>query len=469
MSKPTPFIKAQKAVDAIEKRFADRLIINSDLTRSVVSFQANRAEPIFRWFKYREGFSKSLIEYLLNSIRASHGDYLLDPFSGTGATCFVGSVYGLNCIGIELLPVGAFFTRARIRLRDVPNNQIIEWATFIRDKKPWDDSSIRWTYPHLRITKQAFPERTEQSLNQYRSWALSLKEPLRTFADLLSVSVLEEISYTRKDGQYLRWDSRSPRDKSAGEFNKGVILSFDVALNNKCNQVIADLSETSLSLFPIDLPRASRGSVKLLEGSNYDCLDKIRARSINYVITSPPYCNRYDYTRTYALELAYLGVGESQIRDLRQELLTCTVEHKSKNFKGRVSPLVLRDAHKAFNNAKALQACLAFLRDEREANRLNNKGIATMVEGYFFDMAVHLRQVRDKMKRGGKYIMVNDNVRYNGLNIPVDCLLSDLAESLGFICEKIWVLPLGKGNSSQQMARHGREELRKCVYVWSRK
>jgi len=27
-------------------------------------------------------------------------------------------------------------------------------------------------------------------------------------------------------------------------------------------------------------------------------------------------------------------------------------------------------------------------------------------------------------------------------------------------------LPNGKGNSSQQMGEHGREALRKCVYIW---
>jgi hypothetical protein len=32
--------------------------------------------------------------------------------------------------------------------------------------------------------------------------------------------------------------------------------------------------------------------------------------------------------------------------------------------------------------------------------------------------------------------------------------------------ENILVLPNGKGNSSQQMGEHGREALRKCVYVW---
>jgi len=34
--------------------------------------------------------------------------------------------------------------------------------------------------------------------------------------------------------------------------------------------------------------------------------------------------------------------------------------------------------------------------------------------------------------------------------------------------DAIWVLPQGKGNSSQQMGKFGRAELRKCVYVWSK-
>ena len=55
-----------------------------------------------------------------------------------------------------------------------------------------------------------------------------------------------------------------------------------------------------------------------------------------------------------------------------------------------------------------------------------------------------------------------------GINIPVDLILSDIAQKVGFEVEIIWQLPRGKGNSSQQMGRHGREELRKCVYVWRR-
>jgi hypothetical protein len=65
--------------------------------------------------------------------------------------------------------------------------------------------------------------------------------------------------------------------------------------------------------------------------------------------------------------------------------------------------------------------------------------------------------------------MVNDNVRYAGVSISVDLVLSDIAEKLGFLIEKILVLPNGKGNSSQQMGEHGRESLRKCVYIWRKR
>ena len=64
--------------------------------------------------------------------------------------------------------------------------------------------------------------------------------------------------------------------------------------------------------------------------------------------------------------------------------------------------------------------------------------------------------------------MVNDNVRYAGVAISADTILSKIAEDIGFQIENILVLPQGKGNSSQQMGKHGREALRKCVYVWKK-
>jgi hypothetical protein len=91
-----------------------------------------------------------------------------------------------------------------------------------------------------------------------------------------------------------------------------------------------------------------------------------------------------------------------------------------------------------------------------------------MVRGYFYEMACVIAECSRLLKRGARLLMINDNVRYAGASISVDLILSALAEKLGFEVENILVLPGGKGNSSQQMGEHGREALRKCVYVWRR-
>lgn len=89
-----------------------------------------------------------------------------------------------------------------------------------------------------------------------------------------------------------------------------------------------------------------------------------------------------------------------------------------------------------------------------------------MVRGYFYEMACIIAECGRVMKSNAPLIMVNDNVRYAGASISVDMILSSIAEKLGFQVENILVLPNGKGNSSQQMGEHGRDELRKCIYIW---
>ena len=91
-----------------------------------------------------------------------------------------------------------------------------------------------------------------------------------------------------------------------------------------------------------------------------------------------------------------------------------------------------------------------------------------MVRGYFYEMACVIAACARVLKPGAPLIMVNDNVRYAGASIFVDIILSEIAESLGFEVRQILVLPNGKGNSSQQMGAHGRDPLRKCVYLWHR-
>jgi len=181
-------------------------------------------------------------------------------------------------------------------------------------------------------------------------------------------------------------------------------------------------------------------------------------------MTSPPYCNRYDYTRTYALELALLGIDEQGLLRLRQEMLSCTVENRTKDLLS-INPR-WTTALAAADEQELLQSILNYLEDQKAQKALNNNGIPRMVRGYFYEMACVIAECARVLKPGARLFMVNDNVRYAGASISVDMILSDIAETLGFSVEHILVLPDGKGNSSQQMGGHGRESLRKCVYVW---
>ena len=135
--------------------------------------------------------------------------------------------------------------------------------------------------------------------------------------------ILENISYTRKDGQYLRWDYRSGRRQGKKIFDKGKILGFDEAMVDKLSEIVGDLL---LAEQPDDLFKTppSKANIEMHHGSCLGLLPKLKAKSYDCLITSPPYCNRYDYTRTYALELALLGVDKVGLLKLRQEMLSCT-------------------------------------------------------------------------------------------------------------------------------------------------
>ena len=132
---------------------------------------------------------------------------------------------------------------------------------------------------------------------------------------------LEDASWTSKDGQYLRWDYRSGRQLKA-RMQKRCVLPYHESLRVKLNCIADDLPQLMVSCRP--------DTVSINESSCYDALPQLPANSVAAVITSPPYANRYDYTRTYALELAWLGYDNRSIGDLRQRLLSATVENRSK-------------------------------------------------------------------------------------------------------------------------------------------
>ena len=461
--------RAEKLNREAEARWAERLQVDTSLSRALVSFQANKSRAIYRWFKYKEAFSAGLVEHLLRRFKIASGK-MLDPFAGSGTALFAAGALGMRAEGIELLPIGQAIITAK-QLIDWQLTDIdIERLTMWRDKCPWRKSktSIKTSIPinEFRITRGAYPAETLEMMGRFLAASEQEDEKVKTMLFFALLCILESISYTRKDGQYLRWDYRSGRCQGNKGFDKGEILSFDKAITEKLNEMVTDLCSTD---FPDDLfaTTRSKADIKLHSGSCLVILPKLKTKSYDCLITSPPYCNRYDYTRTYALELALLGVDEVGLVRLRQEMLSCTVENRAKDLLS-LNP-EWKPALMAAEKQPLLQGILTYLDKQRELDLLNNDGIPRMVRGYFYEMACVILESARVLKQDAFLIMVNDNVRYAGVGISVDIILSEIGEQLGFKPLQILVLPNGKGNSSQQMGAHGREVLRKCVYIWRKK
>lgn len=312
-----------------------------------------------------------------------------------------------------------------------------------------------------------------------RFYEMDIADNFKILLKFILLSILEDISYTSKDGQFLRWDSRSGkvRQRNAKRiangkmpykpFHKRTILPVQRAILQALDQIILDVS----------LPASSasvNGKQELIVGSVLDALPLQDSSSVDAVITSPPYCNRYDYTRTYALELAFLGVNQQAMLKLRQSLLSCTVENRSKICQlrsiyaniGRVEEfehvIGTLERHDAF------QEILDALKQRSKRGEVNNSGVLAMVEGYFMELAFVTFELARVCKPGANIAIVNDNVRYSGEIIPVDLLMTDIATKFGIAPEKIYVLSQRKGNSSQQMGKYGREALRKSILIWKK-
>ncbi len=458
-------IASPHGTDVIERqtlqdRFHSRMSVGAGLNRSVVSYQGNKSEPGLRWMKYKEGFTRTLVQAF---IRESQPESVLDPFSGIGTAPLTAAGMGLSGTGIEIMPVGVMAARAMSIASNGLGRSKFESAgeAMLERISSNRKAAQRHRFKHVRITERAFSNETEADLAKAKEFIASIDDAqISTLLNFACMSVLEEISYTRKDGQYLRWDYRSGRQLRS-RVDKGPISTLLDALNQR------------LSIMTHDMDRLQDvfggGRAEFIQGSCLRHLRLLDAESYDMVITSPPYANRYDYTRTYALELAWLGLSQTDFSNLRQEMVTATVENRPKrDWLGRWhgGDEIWASALKRYESQSALKEVVDGLNQRR--GELSNPHVVRLLEGYFLEMAYVIAELARVMRPGGAVVMVNDNVQYHGEQVPVDLILSDFAERSGFVCENIWMLPRGKGNSSQQMGRYGRTEIRKCVYRWRR-
>lgn len=403
-------------------------IIEKAQLSSLVSPQRNQYVPIHNWFAFKHGYSRDFAINLITSFNVSAGSWILDPFCGGGTTLLTCKEVGINSRGFDILPFSVFLSN--VKIEDYDERELLKQLEVLkRDTKTYHEAVL----PDIPIIKKAFQHDVEKELLSLKTKIDKISDPqIRAFFNLGFLSILESVSNTSKTGGFLRIVNRgaSPQSIQSMFLKKVTAMVNDVTEYNKRERFVSVSSLAKIG-----------DARKLSTNRKYDC-----------VLTSPPYPNRHDYTRIYSLEMVFDFISNNdELKKIRYETIRSHVEARKKyEARGYEKPATLNSLITAVKK-----------------NGTNNPQVVGMLEGYFEDMYLSLSEIHRCLRSGGKVGMVISNVRFAGVNIPVDEILSDIGSQVGLTPKAIWIVRY-RGNSSQQMRDYDRSPSRESVVIWEK-
>jgi hypothetical protein len=146
------------------------------------------------------------------------------------------------------------------------------------------------------------------------------------------------------------------------------------------------------------------------------------------VITSPPYPNEKDYTRTTRLESVLLGFTKSKgdIRSVKHDLVRSNTRSV---YKSDTDHLLVKGHGEIQRIAEAIEDRRIELKKTSGFERLYSR-LTTL---YFGGMHRHLADLRKILKPGAQLAyVVGDQASYLRVMIRTGQLLADIAASLGY-------------------------------------
>jgi len=406
-----------------------KLIDKSELG-TLVSPQGNQHIPVHNWYPYKHGYSRGLAAYLIKTFDLSAGAWVLDPFCGGGTTLLTCKELGINARGFDILPFSVFLSNVKVGSYD--GAELVRKLNTLKRNDTAAYCNIA-SLPDIPIIRKAFTPDTEKTLLTLKSKIDCISNlNTRAFFKLAFLSILEPVSNTSKAGGFLRIVKRdiSPELIEQLFFKKASSMLNDVIEGNKSKQY----GKVSVT--------ARIGDARKLPTE----------RKFDAVITSPPYPNRHDYTRIYSLEMVFDFVSSNdQLKRVRYETLRSHVEARRKyEARGYEKPTVLENL-------------IAKVR----VNGTNNPQVIGMLEGYFEDMYLCLSEINRCLKQKGRVCFVVSNVRFAGVNIVVDEILSEIGCQVNLNPVEIWAVRY-RGNSSQQMRDYQRMPSRESIIIWEK-
>ena len=377
------------------------------------SFVDNMKLPVHRWFRYSAGFSADWVRFLLREKNLTGTDsVVLDPFAGIATTLAACNSEHVTSIGLEPHPFVSRLAETKLDIcrRSIGSLRNI-FSNFRRQLKPLRILSHAEIPP--LIEKCYSHENIDELLSMKNSLATGgLSQGDARIVWFVITAILRSCSHVgTAQCQYVL-----PKKTKTGVQNP------HRAFQEKAEQIIEDVARLHYDRVPAlaRLIQADAGNPATLKDD-----------SVDFVVTSPPYPNNYDYADATRLEMTFWNEieGWSDLHSAVRSRLLCSCTQHSTADRLQVDHL-LKDPILAPIRPEIDAVCEAL--GEIRLHKGGKKTYHTMVAAYFRDLGRIFRNLRRVCRPGAEIcFVIGDSAPY-GVYIPVDKWLGQLAVAEGF-------------------------------------
>jgi len=386
--------------------------------------------PAHDWYRFVLSFPPHLVRTYLTRFDANERSQVLDPFCGTGTTLVECKKHGVPSVGIEANPLAAFASRTKIDWSVDPEallHHARDIAAEATRRLRADGYSERGRLVHFgecNFNRPALRELPDAAAALLLANSIS---PLPLHRTLVLMEVLQERNDERFAGHERLALARSTvYENSNLHFGPEVGVSEPKRDAPVISNWLATLLRYGADLGALKARASTKAIVHL--GDSRNASDYLRPNSIDVVITSPPYPNEKDYSRTTRLESVLLGFmhDKAGVRAMKKTFVRSNTRSVYTTDDDHLyvagNPEVERIANEIEARRIALQKTSGFERQYHRVTKL-----------YFGGMAKHLAGLAPILRSGAQLAyVVGDQASYLRIMIRTGELLADIAKSIGY-------------------------------------
>jgi DNA modification methylase len=325
---------------------------------------------------------------------------VLDPMAGSGMVLGQAARNGIRSIGYDLDPLAQMVSRAgatrlNSKLAECALSQLIEKCKKTRRK------NIKLDWIDGDEETAAFVNYWFDNKQQHQLRLLSFYlfvDPVvknKKVLEILKVSISRLIITKEPKASLARDTAHSRPHRTILENNFDIFEELPKSLDHVLKALDSSTIQVNAKTYLGDARKMTR----------------IKDETIDSIVTSPPYLNAIDYIRGHRLSLVWFGYTLDQLRTIRRTSIGSEmggIGKNSKEFKQIINQL--------------------------ELDVLNDRNLK-MLDRYFFDLTMQLKESFRVLKYGSKATYVIGNSTLKGCFIKNSELLKIAGNLVGFVVD----------------------------------